>query len=311
MILCVGLNLALDVTYTVDRLVLNQSHRVESVHTRAGGKAVNVARVLRMLGYPATVAGLVGGQTGDAVTGDLTATGLPHELVPVRGETRCTVAVVSTADGEATVLNEPGPAVAEGEWEAFRGRFAELAAAAEAVVLSGSLPPGVPADAYARLIDAASASGAWSVVDTSGDALRRAAAHGPRVLAPNAAEATAATGGDDPLAAGEILRRDGTDTVVVSLGADGLLAVTGHGAWRAAPPRRERGNPTGAGDAATAALSAGLLCGQDWPTILRDAVAVSAAAVRAPVAGAFDRAAYQPLRRGVAVHRVTGRSSCP
>ncbi|MGO4418280.1 PfkB family carbohydrate kinase, partial [Streptomyces sp. MCAF7] len=77
--------------------------------------------------------------------------------------------------------------------------------------------------------------------------------------------------------------------------ADGMLAVTPEGTWRAAPPRRLVGNPTGAGDSAVAGLLSGLVEGVPWPDRLARAVALSAAAVRAPVAGEFDRATYEEL----------------
>jgi tagatose 6-phosphate kinase len=91
------------------------------------------------------------------------------------------------------------------------------------------------------------------------------------------------------------LRRAGAEAVVVSLGADGMLALTPDGELMAKPPRRMTGNPTGAGDAAVAALSAGLARGASWPERLREAVALSAAAVSAPLAGDFDGPAYREL----------------
>ncbi|RNG03476.1 PfkB family carbohydrate kinase, partial [Streptomyces botrytidirepellens] len=90
-------------------------------------------------------------------------------------------------------------------------------------------------------------------------------------------------------------RRRGARAVAASLGADGLLAITAQGAWRAAPPERLVGNPTGAGDAAVAGLLSGLVDEAPWPERMARAVALSAAAVRAPVAGEFDRALYAEL----------------
>ena len=110
MILTVTLNLALDVTYRVRNLVLETSVRVEDVEQRAGGKGVNVARVLHQLGEPVMVSGFAGGATGAIVQADLDAAGLIHDLEPVGGETRRTVAIVDPA-GRVTILLEPGPAV--------------------------------------------------------------------------------------------------------------------------------------------------------------------------------------------------------
>ncbi|MFL6055603.1 MAG: 1-phosphofructokinase family hexose kinase [Actinoallomurus sp.] len=284
MIVTVTPNLALDVTYELPELRPGGTHRVETVHARAGGKGVNVARVLRSLGHDVLVVGLAGGATGDAVRADLDAAGLAHDLVPITGETRRTVTVV--AGGDATLLNEPGPVITPEEWTALQERIPD----ADVVVISGSLPPGVSADAVARLARRARRD-VPVIVDTSGEALRHAAPYAWAVK-PNAAELTELTGTDDPVAGARSLR---AHAVVVSLGAEGLLAVTGDDVHRVSPPQVVSGNPTGAGDAVVAALAAGV--GSPWPDLLKDAAALSAAAVLASVAGSYDPAAYEGFRR--------------
>ncbi|MEU4879667.1 1-phosphofructokinase family hexose kinase [Streptomyces althioticus] len=302
MILTVTLNAALDVTYGVDSLRPRTSHRVGAVHRRAGGKGVNVARVLAGQGRAVTVTGLVGGPTGALIREDLRGVpGLRDELVPVSGESRQTVTVVSGDDGDATVFNERGPQVGPAEWRAFTDRFAELVRESSVVALCGSLPPGLPSDAYARLISRASRSGVPSVLDTSGAPLLDALDARPDVVKPNAAELAAATGCDDAVAGAERLRALGARAVVVSSGPGGLLAVTPDGRRRAVPPERLAGNPTGAGDACVAALAAGLADGAPWGDVLREAVALSAAAVACPVAGDVDSAAYERFRTTVTV----------
>jgi tagatose 6-phosphate kinase len=282
MIVAITPNLALDVTYELPELRPGQAHRVLAVHSRAGGKGVNVARVLRSLGHDVLVLGLAGGPTGEAVRADLDAAGLPHDLVPCAGETRRTVTVV--AGGEATLLREPGPFITPDEWAALEARIPD----AEVVVISGSLPPGVDPDAIARL----AVRDVPVIVDTSGEALRRAAPYAWAVK-PNLEELATVTGTDDPVAGARMLR---ARTVVVSMGADGLLAVTGDEVHRVAPPRVVTGNSTGAGDAVVAALAAGAGAGVPWPALLGDAAALSAAAVLAPLAGSYDSAAYEGFR---------------
>lgn len=293
MILTVTLNAALDVTYEIDALVPRGSHRVRTVRERAGGKGVNVASVLACLGVPAMATGLIGGRTGAEITGDLDARGLAHAFFTCTGASRRTVTVVSITDGDATIFNEPGPSVTPDEWLAFVEDLARLVSQVNAtvVVLAGSLPRGVPDDAYAQLIVVAQAAGARTIVDADGIPLRCAAAAHPDVVKPNLAELTAATGETDPVAGAAALRGHGALDVVVSLGGDGLLALP-----RDSRPLRARlrarlsGNPTGAGDAMVAALAAGLASGRDWPSMLPDAVAWSAAAVLQPFAGAVDPA---------------------
>ncbi|CAL9496302.1 Tagatose-6-phosphate kinase [Streptomyces sp. enrichment culture] len=301
MILTVTLNTALDITYHVPSLRPHASHRVSEVTERPGGKGVNVARVLAALGHEVTVTGFAGGTTGRVLRDRLTEVpGVLDALVPVSGATRRTIAVVDGRGG-TTQLNEPGPVIGHAEWSAFQEVYDDLLASASAVALCGSLPPGVPVGAYAGLARTARAAGVPVLLDTSGAALRRGVAGRPDVLKPNAEELAELTGSHEPLRATQDARRRGAGTVVASLGAQGVLAVTPEGRWRAAPPAHLHGNPTGAGDSLVAGLLAGLVEHLPWPDRLTRAVALSAATVLSPVAGEFDRTAYEELLGRVAV----------
>uniref|UniRef100_UPI0015F0ECD2 1-phosphofructokinase family hexose kinase n=1 Tax=Streptomyces sp. WELS2 TaxID=2749435 RepID=UPI0015F0ECD2 len=235
MILTVTLNTALDITYRVRSLRPHASHRVSEVAERPGGKGVNVARVLAALGHEVTVTGFAGGHTGAVLRSMLAGApgDLVDALVPVSGATRRTVAVVDERTGDTTQLNEPGPHVSPAEWAAFLGRYQELLPGVSAVALCGSLPPGVPVGAYAGLVRAARSAGVPVLLDTSGEPLRRGVAARPDVIKPNADELAELTGSHEPLRATQDARRRGAHAVVASLGADGLLAVTPEGHWRA------------------------------------------------------------------------------
>ncbi|QYC38547.1 Tagatose-6-phosphate kinase [Nonomuraea coxensis DSM 45129] len=289
MILTVTLNMALDVTYQVPAVEWDGVNRVGAVHRRAGGKGVNVARVLTALGREVLVTGLAGGPTGQAIEDDLAAAELPSAVFAVEGDSRTTLAVSETGERPATTLfNEPGPEVTGEELAAFTRHYAALAGRAEVVVLSGSLPRGVPADFYATL---SGLTPAPVIVDADGDPLRHAPRGRPTVVKPNAEELARAVPGA-PEEGARALRDQGAESVVVSLGAGGLLAVTGEGTFRARMPYAVRGNPTGAGDSLVAGLALGLAEGTPWPERLRRAAALGAAAVAAPVAGDFDRDVY-------------------
>jgi tagatose 6-phosphate kinase len=301
-ILTVTLNTALDITYRVRTLRPHTSHRVTEVTERPGGKGLNVARVLAVLGHELTVTGFTGGATGRALQAQLADTpGVVDELIPVSGSTRRTIAVVDTTTGDTTQLNEPGPQIASGEWAAFQETYGELLRSTSAVALCGSLPPGVPVGAYAGLVRAARAAGVPVLLDTSGEPLRRGVAARPDIIKPNADELAELTGSHEPLRATRDARRRGAHAVVASLGTHGLLAHTTEGRWRAVPPAPEHGNPTGAGDSAVAGLLSGLVERLPWPERLTRAVALSAATVRSPTAGDFDRAAYEKLLARVSV----------
>ena len=299
MIATVTLNVALDVTYTVGEVRWHAANRVTTVAERAGGKGVNVARVLAALGHRTLVCGLAGGPTGDAIAAELDAAGLEAVLAPIGGHSRRTVAIVDDTVGDATGFWEPGPTVTDDEWSEFLRIYDTVVVDARAVVLSGSLPPGVPADAYAELCRTAADAGVPAILDADGEALQAGLAGRPAVIKPNRDELMRAAGEDDTLEAAQRLRAAGADSVVVSSGSDGMLAVTPEGVWRATPAERLAGNPTGAGDAAVAALAAGLVDRRPWPERLADAVALSAAAVAAPLAGSFDPELYQRARRKV------------
>ncbi|MFJ5777522.1 1-phosphofructokinase family hexose kinase [Streptomyces sp. NPDC093094] len=302
MILTVTPNTALDLTYRVRSLRPHTSHRVSEVVERPGGKGVNVARVLAALGHPVTVTGFAGGRTGRAIQERLTAVpGVVDALVPCAGASRRTVAVVDGTTGDTTQLNEPGPVVSPAEWSAFQEAYEGLLGSASAVALCGSLPPGVPVGAYAGLVRSARAAGVPVLLDTAGEPLRRGVAARPDIVKPNAEELAELTGSHEPLRATQDARRRGARAVVASLGAQGLLAVTPEGRWRAAPPARVHGNPTGAGDSAVAGLLSGLVENLPWPDRLARAAALSAATVRAPAAGEFDFVAYEELRPRITV----------
>lgn len=305
-ILTVTLNAALDITYDVPALRPHASHRVTKVTERPGGKGLNVARVLAALGHDVTVTGFAGGGTGRALREQLVdSSGIRDALVPVSGATRRTIAVVDATTGDTTQLNEPGPLVAPAEWSAFTEAYEKLLTSASAVALCGSLPPGVPVGAYAQLVRAARAASVPVLLDSSGEPLRRGLAARPDIIKPNSDELAELTGSHEPLRATRDARRRGAHSVVASLGPEGLLAVTPDGSWRAPAPDRVKGNPTGAGDSAVAGLLSGYVEDLPWPDRLARAVALSAATVLAPVAGEFDRAAYEELLGRVAVTQQT------
>ena len=314
MLLSVCLNPAIDVTYRLDTPVVpGHSHRVGSVHERAGGKGINVARVAQHLGLAGTVLAPIGGVTGAGIRAELdsgrTATGatssVQSHLVQIAGTSRRTIAVVDPHD--ATLFNEPGPVLSSDEWSLLVASFETAVEQASLVVLSGSLPPGVPLDAYAQLTAVANARGRRVVVDAEGEPLQLALAARPYLVKPNLAELRTIV--DGPLgtrseiaAAGRELRRRGALNVVVSCGSDGLLAITEDGNWSAKSPS-VKGNPTGAGDALVAALAVGTVRGDPWERRLRDGVAWSAAAVAAPLAGQIDPAVGAELRSAILVQR--------
>jgi tagatose 6-phosphate kinase len=323
-IVVVCLNPALDVTHHVDAVDWGGVNRPRAVRARPGGKGLNVARTLHALGVDVLVLGLAGGITGAGVEAALRERCVPAAFTPVAGETRRTFSIVdgSVAGRGVTAFYEAGPEVGEEELTRFRRGYEQALEGANAVVLSGSLPPGLEAGTYATLIKAAAAADVPAVLDTHGEALRRGAAAGPAIVKPNLAELAALAGrplapaangaADGPAdgaadlataaaAAGQLR---GAQAVVITLGSAGLLAATEDGCWRARPPAAVAGNATGAGDAVAAALAHGLVLGRPWDERLRHAAALGAATAAAPVAGEFRRQDYLGALSAVTVEEV-------
>lgn len=300
MIVTVTLNPAVDVTYRTPALRPGHSHRVADVVRRAGGKGLNVARVLAAQGYATLAVAPVGGAPGDQIRADLDSSGLPHQLVETGVPTRHTVAVVT--DTETTNLNEAGPPLPPESVDALGDVLTDALREATVVVFSGSLPGGTDPSVLTYLLTLVRQAGVPAVVDTSGRALTATAETGARVLKPNRDELLAAVGGSADaglpqlLAAARRLATRGGGAVFASLGEAGMLAVDGPDAWHGRLDAPLTGNPTGAGDAAVAAIAADLSTGSYRPDrTLARAVRWSAAAVLTPAAGSIDDAALADL----------------
>ncbi|WP_284754996.1 PfkB family carbohydrate kinase [Curtobacterium sp. ME-Dv--P-122a] len=323
MILVVTPNPAVDVTYRVAEQRIGETQRVLEVQRRPGGKGLNVGRVLAATGVPTHAVLPLGGDGGHWIAHALDDLGLVHTDVAVRGETRTTVTVVDDL-AHPTMFGEPGPVLSPDEWDTVTAAVETLldgdvgdtrgtadAPPAAALVVSGSLPRDTDPAVVARWVIAARHRGVLSVVDCSGTALLAAASAGATVCKPNREELLEATGTDDERSGALRLLGLGATVVVVSRGSDGIAAHTAEYVLEVPAVPGVSGNPTGAGDAATAGLVGVLvdvLVGAGLPgpdgsvpapddatllRALRSAAAHGAAAVLQPVAGAVDPADVQ------------------
>lgn len=287
MILTLTLNPSLDRTIEIGALDRGAVIRAAAAHLDPGGKGVNVSRALLANAVASRAVVPYGGDEGRQLVRLLTAEGLDMVTVPVAGTTRSNV-TLAEPDGTTTKINEPGGALSAAELDTIAD--AVLAAAhsgdqgADWVVASGSLPPEVPADVYARLCRRFAGAGIHVAVDTSGPALSCALGAAPALVKPNLEELAAATGvplrtlGDVVEAAGK-LRAAGARTVLASLGADGAVLVEDGGVWYGRAPVTEPRSSVGAGDAMLAGFLAG---GGHGRHALAQALAWGAAAVRLP-----------------------------
>ncbi len=265
MIVTVTPNPVLDRTLTVPRIVFNEVMRATSSRLDWGGKGFNVSRALQALGVESVAMGFVGGATGQMLERGLSDMGIATDFVHIVSETRTNI-VVTDVDAEQYIkVNEAGPTVQAQELAAFLDRAHKRVRPEDIWVLSGSLPPGVPPDFYARLIALVQAQGAKAFLDSSGEPLRLGCAAGPYLVKPNVVEAEEVTGREirsdaDALCAVEFFLRQGIELVALSLGADGLLLASKQRAVWARPPRVRARNPVGAGDALLAGIAWALAC---------------------------------------------------
>ncbi|GAB3620457.1 1-phosphofructokinase family hexose kinase [Glutamicibacter endophyticus] len=286
MILCLTPNPALDLSYTLQRIDLDASHRVDTGHAQAGGKGLNVARVLHHQGYATRSVLTAGGSSGAELLEELESAGLPFSAIAVSGATRRSMAFHAFSQQQSTIFNEAGHPLSSDEGEALLESFSAELAAAQAVAICGSWPPETTPEFFTQFVRRAVKS-AWTVVDTSGALLLEAARAGA-VLKPNHHELRQATGTTDVAQGVAKLLRLGAPEVYLSAGEHGLFhfSASAAGIAHAFLPTALPGNPTGAGDSAVAALTASALDGADREQSLRRAVSWSASTVLMPTAGA-------------------------
>jgi 1-phosphofructokinase family hexose kinase len=261
LILTVTPNAAVDKTYRVEGFRLDAVNRPSQIHTVAGGKGINVARVYQTLGGRALAAGFLGGSQGQIVAQALQHEGIASDMEYVAGETRLCIAAIDPTTGTQTEINENGPEVSPQEIAKLFARMERLLLQERFsfVVLSGSLPPGAPPTLYADLIHLARRHQTPVALDTSGEPLKEALKARPWMVKPNRAELEAALNRplatkEEALHAARELLGNGTEVVVLTLGDEGALLVDATGAWFAVPPPIAFASAVASGDSFLAAL---------------------------------------------------------
>jgi tagatose 6-phosphate kinase len=278
-LLALSPNFTIDIMLSVPWLELGAVHRCTRVARLSGGKGVNVARIVRQLNHQAAIGGFLGGYSGRFLSDSFAAEGLPGYYVWVDGESRESI-LVSEPDGRTTVINEPGPAVNAEHVAALAQCIRENSERFDWVSLSGSVPPGAPAEAYAAVFDAARP--AKLAVDTHGDLLALAVRRQLDLLRINHLEAAALLGYavdniDTARKACVDLVGWGNQRAVVSLGKQGAVGYDGREGWHLHTPPINVVSDVGAGDGMSAGILAGLMEGQAFVSALRQGVASAAA----------------------------------
>ena len=291
MIVTLTPNPALDRTLIVPGFRLGEVTRVRERSDAAGGKGLNVTRALHTLHAPCLALAPLGGPTGALVAQLAAAEGLTLQGIPIRGETRTCLSVTDPSAPDQLVINEVGPTISPGEWQAVHTAVRSACEPADWLTISGSLPPGVsPADLRA-LIDAVPRRCAVAV-DTSGAPLNACLDAPLALLKINREELAQAlaisldTEAEIIAAARTILGR-GPRAIVVTLGARGALALNASGAWHISAPAIVAVSPVGSGDCTLAGLVHALAGGASLPDAAAAGVACGSANALEPRAGVF------------------------
>lgn len=282
MILIVNLNLAVDEIVHLDELALGGVHRSKRTVRQAGGKGVNVARVLKTLNERALLIGFLGGHAGDFIARELQREEIAFASTPIQNESRTCIILDDHATRTQTVVNEAGPEVNEEELRRFLDDYARLVVSCELVIITGSLPQKLPQDIYARLISEAHEMEKRVLLDASSEALRAALRAQPFFVKINRLEAGdfARLPVNDVESAAEAASRlmaAGARHAMITLGEAGAFINFGGVEYSIKQPRIEARNSVGSGDAVMAGLAAGLIRKLSTEEMARLAVAAGAA----------------------------------
>ena len=309
MILTVTMNPSIDISYPLETLHLDTVNRVDKVSKTAGGKGLNVTRVLAEIGDPVSATGLIGGSTGQFILDHLDQE-IGKEFFEIQGETRNCIAILH--EGQQTEILEKGPSVSEEEGQAFLDHYEALLPDVAVVAISGSLPAGLPIDYYSQLVERAKKAGKPVVLDCSGASLEKAlvAPVQPTVIKPNNEELSQLLGYEvttdlDQLK--EVLQSDlfkGIEWVIVSLGADGAFAKHGDVFYKVDIPKIEVVNPVGSGDSTVAGIASALYHQEDDKALLTKANVLGMLNAQEATTGHINIHRYDDLYQQINVKEV-------
>jgi 1-phosphofructokinase family hexose kinase len=288
LIVTLTINPAIDRIVSIDRLAFEDRAYINSTRESAGGRGINASAVLHAFGADTLAVLVSGGASGKRLEALLTGQGFPVAVVPIRNEIRTNL-TITDKHGLTVNLNEPGPPIGKLELAAVERVTRQALKSASWLMVCGSIPPGVPATFYARLITMARVRKVRTLLDCDGSALREGIEARPTVVAPNQQEAERLLGRmlltrTHWLEAARQIRSMGAESVVLSLGSRGAVGAFAGGAYEALPPRVDAVCPIGAGDALAAAYVWAMdRNGHQSPSeALRWAVAAGTASARLP-----------------------------
>ncbi|MCB0087552.1 MAG: hexose kinase [Caldilineaceae bacterium] len=323
MLITITPNPTIDRVYYLPRLIPNTVHRAVKEVATPSGKGIDAAIILHLLGKPTLALGLTAGYTGQVLASLMNDIGVPHDFIAAEGETRTVPVIRDDATGHEYTITAPTLRATAAHLAQLMARLAYHAPSAWGLICAGSLPAGMPADSYARILRHARDLGLTTLLDVGGEALRLGIAGAPTYLKINMAELIAL---DDTLAQHQLalaqhptsrtalcafatalaarLNRLATDAIIISMGKRGALAVAQGEAWYAPALDVPIAVTAGAGDAMDAGIMLAREQGAGWPEALRWGTALAAAAVMHPGTAGCDATQVPHLLQQVQVERI-------
>lgn len=287
-IVTLTLNPAIDISTMVEHVVAERKLHCQAPLIEPGGGAVNVSRAIKKLGGESLLLYPAGGYTGELLKDLLSKEGIDHRPFPIEGAIRESFVILEKSSGQQYRFGMPGPHLKKEEWELCLKELSLVSQSADYVVVSGSLPPGVPANFYALAARAGKEAGAKVIVDVAGEALRLALEEGVFLIKPNYREFRELVGEgiiEEPMIKEQALKfiREGKCAIVViSLGAAGALMVSKEVVEHIRPPTVPIVSKVGAGDSMVAGIVLSMVRGLSYKESVIFGVAAGAAAVMTP-----------------------------
>lgn len=284
MVITVTLNPAVDRTVYIKHFEPGEVNIIEKVVKDPGGKGINVSRFMQLNGKSTLAMGLLAGSSGEWIKEELDALGIPHAFSTIEGETRTNEKIVSLESGATTDLNEKGPLVGKADLDAFSSSFQSKLSFGQWIVIAGSLPKGVPAGFYTKLVQAAKQAGAKVALDINGELLKANEDAVPNFIKPNKEELEALVGRNLPTLtdireAVQPMLNKGIERVCVSMGADGSLFIDQKQMIHVTVPKVNVLSTVGAGDSLVAGYVAAMEDGLPLEACIKIASASSVIAV--------------------------------
>lgn len=278
MIYTVTLNPSIDYIVRLETVSVGHVNRMASDDKYAGGKGINVSRVLKRLAIDNTATGFIGGFTGHFITDQLEHEGITTAFVPVSQDTRINVKI--KADQE-TEINGQGPVISAQELANLKDQLAHLTSD-DVVVFAGSAPSNLGNQVYKELLPIAKEAGAAIVCDFEGQTLLDSLSYKPLLVKPNNHELEAIfevtlTSLDDIETYARKILEMGAQNVLISMAGDGALLVTQEAAYFAKPIKGQVKNSVGAGDSMVAGFTGELVKSGDPLEALKWGVACGTA----------------------------------